>query len=640
MKPSIFRTQIQAILWSVFFMGFGHQVNAQFQLSSPIPTPVGITISEACIADVTGDSLSDLLSIDGGGTLAIARGIGDGVHGEVSIHEVGSGIDGLVRGLAAGDLEGDGDLDLVFTWSHPMAAGGFVSVLVFENGIPGDRIDFVLDFQLNRVPFDLSLGDLNGDGRLDVVLCTTLLGEAFQPAAVTVLLGEPTSVSPDFQLPQHYPRSSLAMEIELSDLDLDGDMDVVMACREGNSLSVFENDSTGQLTLASEHLFPLLPHPYSVAIGDLDENGIPDLILGTWMTRSLIPFLGTGNLQFSREQEIEVGQLGWGIMHRIVLHDMDEDGHLDVVVPFSSGLIATRYGDGEGDFQNESFFVTYQSAKGAWFRDLDGNGSQELILEHTDLQLFTTFFGDQVLRGRLFFDQASVPAGLTADFPIKVTANLGIRGADLGIAVDRSIFEPLSLSPSDHVMNATGGVGPDLWLVDLGNSNQDPVNLSVVLDVTGQAGLGAGLVRDLAIFKVSVNPAPQDLETELRFIANGLLGPTVTVTGSLQVPVSHDVTQVQVVVPTGFLRGDVNENGSVNIADAVVLLRRMFGLDPSGNCLAASDTDADGEVDISDAIRLVTYLFSGGLAPEDPYPSCGIGLSPLAVPCDSHSWCP
>ena len=125
--------------------------------------------SEACIADVTGDSLSDLLSIDGGGTLAIARGIGDGVHGEVSIHEVGSGIDGLVRGLAAGDLEGDGDLDLVFTWSHPMAAGGFVSVLVFENGIPGDRIDFVLDFQLNRVPFDLSLGDLNGDGRLDVV---------------------------------------------------------------------------------------------------------------------------------------------------------------------------------------------------------------------------------------------------------------------------------------------------------------------------------------------------------------------------------------------------------------------------------------------------------------------------------------
>ena len=70
-----------------------------------------------------------------------------------------------------------------------------------------------------------------------------------------------------------------------------------------------------------------------------NENGIPDLILGTWMTRSLIPFLGTGNLQFSREQEIEVGQLGWGIMHRIVLHDMDEDGHLDVVVPFSSGLI-------------------------------------------------------------------------------------------------------------------------------------------------------------------------------------------------------------------------------------------------------------------------------------------------------------
>ena len=640
MKPTIPRISVATLFWALFVIGISDQADAQFQLSSPIPTPVGITISSACIADVTGDSLPDLIALDGGGTLAIARGIGDGVHGEVSIHEVGEGIDGLVRGLVAGDLEGDGDLDLVFTWSHPMAAGGFVSLLVFENGIPGDRIDFALDFQLNRVPFDLSLGDLNGDGRLDVVLCTTLLGEAFQPAAVSVLLGDPTSVIPEYEFPQHYPRSSLAMEIELSDLDFDGDLDVIMACREGNSLSIFENDSSGQLTLASEHLFPLLPHPYSVAVGDVDENGIPDLVLGTWLTHSLIPFLGTGDLQFSREQEIEVGQLGWGVMHRIILNDWDADGHLDVVVPFSSGLIATRYGDGQGDFEDESTFVTYQSAKGAWFSDMDGNGSSELILEHTDLQLFTTFFGDQVLRGRLFFEEAKVAAGLTADFPIKVTANLGIRGADLGVEIDRSLFEPISLTPSEHVLAATGGAGPDLWLVDLGASSQDPVDLSVILDVTGQAGLGAGLVRDLATLTVSVNPVSQDVETELGFVSNGLSEPTVTVTGALQVLVSHDVTPVQVVVPTRFVRGDVNENGSVNIGDAVVLLRRMFGLDPNGGCMAASDTDADGELDISDAIRLVTYLFSGGLAPSAPYPNCGIGSDPLAVPCDRHSWCP
>ena len=66
----------------------------------------------------------------------------------------------------------------------------------------------------------------------------------------------------------------------------------------------------------------------------------------------------------------------------------------------------------------------------------------------------------------------------------------------------------------------------------------------------------------------------------------------------------------------------------------------MFGLDPPGNCLSASDTDADGNLDLSDAIRLLTFLFSGGDAPEVPYPDCGIGLDPLLLPCESHLFCP
>ena len=615
-------------------------LHAQFQLSSPMPTPVGLTIAEACIADVTGDSWPDLVAISSGGSLSIARGIGAGVHGQIQRYEVGEGIDGLVRGLQAGDLDEDGDADLIFTWSHPMDPGGFVSVLVFENGIPGDRLDFQLDFQLNRVPFDLSLADLNADGRLDVVLATTLLGETFQPAAVTVLLGVAGALEPEFLLPQNYPRSSMARDVEVADLDLDGDPDVVLSCREGNTLTIFENTGNGQLVFASEHLFPEFPHPYSVRVGDLNQDGLPDLLLGTWMTRALIPFLSMGSLEFERGTDIEVGQFGWGVMHRLTLHDMNEDGNLDAIIPFSSGLIATRYGDGQGDFPEESTFVTYQSAKGAWFHDLDGNGQSELVIEHTDLQLFTTFFGNQELRGRFHFDSVTLPAGFDHGFSLKVSANLGIRGADLAFEVDRTLLQPQSLQPSSQVMTATAGAGPDLWLVDLGVSPQDPVTLSTILDVTGQWGLGAGLVNDLAVFSVTVTDVAQETETWLSFdpVASG--GLTVTVSGGIQVPASPDQSLIRLVVPTPFLRGDVNENGSVNVGDAVVLLRRMFGLDPQGNCLAAADVDADGELDLSDAIRILTFLFSGGEAPAEPFPVCGVGFDPLAVPCESHGSCP
>ena len=607
---------------------------------SPIPTPVGLVISSACICDVSGDSIPDFIAVDGGGTIAIARGLGDGVHGEVEQYERGDGIDGLVRGITCGDLDGDGDQDLVFTWSHPMEPGGFVSFLVFDNGIPSQRIDYQLDLQLNRVPFDLELGDMNSDGRLDIVMCTTLLGDPFQPSAVTVLLGVPGASGPAFFPPLHHTRSSLARDVVLFDLDLDGDLDVVMACKDGNALCCFENDSQGQLTLASEFLFPLLPEPYSIAISDFDSNGVPDLMLGTWQNRSLIPFMGMGSLQFNRQDEIPVGQFGWGLMHRILMNDMDGDGIEDVVAPFSSGLFSIRYGDGAGAFSEEDTYVTYQSAKNAWFEDLDDNGTLEYVMEHTDLQLFTTFFGSQELRGRLFFDPVSLPTGTAQELTVKVTANLGIREADLGIEIDKAVLIPQDLVPSDQVLTATGGVGPELWLVDLGGSAQGSVTLSMILDSTGQAGLGAGLVRDMAQLLVTVAPVGQDQETFLGFTENTPGGPFVTVTGGVSIAVRHDLTPVQLIVPTLFVRGDVNQNGLVNVADAVVLLRRMFGIDPQGDCFATGDTDGDGDLDVSDVIHILRWLFVSGDSPAAPFPSCGVGSNPLSLPCDSHSYCP
>ena len=156
-------------------------------------------------------------------------------------------------------------------------------------------------------------------------------------------------------------------------------------------------------------------------------------------------------------------------------------------------------------------------------------------------------------RGRFHFDSVTLPAGFDHGFSLKVSANLGIRGADLAFEVDRTLLQPQSLQPSSQVMTATAGAGPDLWLVDLGVSPQDPVTLSTILDVTGQWGLGAGLVNDLAVFSVTVTDVAQETETWLSFdpVASG--GLTVTVSGGIQVPASPDQSLIRLVVPTPFL---------------------------------------------------------------------------------------
>jgi hypothetical protein len=84
-----------------------------------------------------------------------------------------------------------------------------------------------------------------------------------------------------------------------------------------------------------------------------------------------------------------------------------------------------------------------------------------------------------------------------------------------------------------------------------------------------------------------------------------------------------------------FIRGDVNFSGSVDAADIILILDLIFPNASSSlviPCHDAADTNDDGALNISDAIRLITYVFnvgSGGLAPP-PSPFPGPGMDPTA----------
>ncbi len=73
-----------------------------------------------------------------------------------------------------------------------------------------------------------------------------------------------------------------------------------------------------------------------------------------------------------------------------------------------------------------------------------------------------------------------------------------------------------------------------------------------------------------------------------------------------------------------FLRGDANDSGQVDIADAIHTLGCLFQGTRCTRCMDAGDSNDDGGYDISDAIHTIQYLFVGGRTPPDPGPqSCG-----------------
>ncbi len=93
-----------------------------------------------------------------------------------------------------------------------------------------------------------------------------------------------------------------------------------------------------------------------------------------------------------------------------------------------------------------------------------------------------------------------------------------------------------------------------------------------------------------------------------------------------------------------FLRGDVDGNRVVNLADAVGVLRHLFlgFLDPEGSpltCLDAVDADDSGHIDITDAVYLLNHMFMGGKRPPPPSVGCGMDTTRDSLTCDSYEGC-
>ncbi len=77
-------------------------------------------------------------------------------------------------------------------------------------------------------------------------------------------------------------------------------------------------------------------------------------------------------------------------------------------------------------------------------------------------------------------------------------------------------------------------------------------------------------------------------------------------------------------IERSFMRGDINADGRINLTDPLLALRVLLtGLARPFDCDAASDSDNNGEVNITDAVVVIDWLFRQGPPPADPVLSCG-----------------
>ena len=90
--------------------------------------------------------------------------------------------------------------------------------------------------------------------------------------------------------------------------------------------------------------------------------------------------------------------------------------------------------------------------------------------------------------------------------------------------------------------------------------------------------------------------------------------------------------------PELFIRGEINGDGSLDIADVIYSLDYLFG-EITLSCQDAADTNDDGLLNIADPISLLGFLFSGNAVPPAPFPDCGADPTDDLLECQSSENC-
>lgn len=82
-----------------------------------------------------------------------------------------------------------------------------------------------------------------------------------------------------------------------------------------------------------------------------------------------------------------------------------------------------------------------------------------------------------------------------------------------------------------------------------------------------------------------------------------------------------------------FVRGDADGDGEVSLADPMAILYTLFSRQRDVVCLDTADANDDGKVNVTDAVFLIRHLFLGGRPPSGPFPTAGFDPTPDGMGC-------
>ena len=271
------------------------------------------------VLDLNGDGKLDVLSVDGAGfnTLSSMLGFGDGTFAPRKFFNVGTS----PLSIATGDFDRDGKIDVA---TSNFGASG--PTILLGDGFGGFGPATALSATVQSA--FVASGDFNSDGKVDLVATRVHNGD------VVLLLGNgngtftPASGSP-------FIAGADPWAIAVGDFNGDGDADLAITNQPdpiGSKVAILLGNGAGGFSAPTT--FPVGAKPVSIAVGDYNADGKPDLAVANKDSNTISVLLGNGDGTFGNTTTYGVGQSPVFV----ATGDFNGDGSKDLAAAINSGV--------------------------------------------------------------------------------------------------------------------------------------------------------------------------------------------------------------------------------------------------------------------------------------------------------------